>query len=133
MKLCLIMNTFSLISLWILVFPIGIIEISTSSKRFLNYFSSLHHYWPPSSWKSLVHTSWGEMERCEKRAFQLLKMRKNKITWNIKNKCVTEFLLTVRFSSMKVYIFHYVVITEKRKVYINFNKNSENLEIFVYK
>jgi len=32
----------------------------------------------------------GEMERCEKRAFQLLKMRK-KISGNIKTKCITDF------------------------------------------
>ena len=31
------------------------------------------------------------MEWCEKRAFQLLKKRKMKVSWNIKTKCVTEF------------------------------------------
>jgi len=31
------------------------------------------------------------MERFEKRAFQLLKMRKKNISWNIKTKCVTDF------------------------------------------
>jgi hypothetical protein len=36
---------------------------------FWRFFGSLHHYWPPSTWNSLVHTSWGEMEGCEKRAF----------------------------------------------------------------
>ena len=60
-----------------LVFPIGIIEASTSRKScFWLYFSSLHDYWTPSTWNSLVHTSLREIERCEKRAFQLLKMRK---------------------------------------------------------
>ena len=44
--------------------------------RFLIYFSSLYDYWTPSTWNSSVQTSWGEMERCEKRAFQLLTMRK---------------------------------------------------------
>ena len=77
MKLSLLMNPDTLICLWILVFPIGIIEISTSTKCcFWLYFSSLLDYWPPSTWYSLLHTSWGEMERCEKRNFQLLKMRK---------------------------------------------------------
>ena len=28
------------------------------------YFSFLHDYWPPSTWSSLVHNSWGENERC---------------------------------------------------------------------
>ena len=63
------------------------------SPTFTFYFisRSLHDYWPPSSWKSLIHTSLGETERCRKRAFQLLKMRKNKISWNIKTKWVTDF------------------------------------------
>jgi len=55
------------------------------------YISPLYDYWFPSTWKSLAHISWGEMERCEKRAFQLLKIRKKEISWNIKTKCVTGF------------------------------------------
>ena len=47
-----------------------------------------------------------------------------------KTKCVTDFLLTVRSSSMKDYTFHYVVRTQKTNIYINFNKNNENLEIY---
>jgi len=73
------------------------------------------------------------MERCEKRDFQFLEMRKKKISWHIKTKCVTDFLFTVSSSSMKDYTFHYVVITQKTKVYIIFNKNNENLKIFFYK
>ena len=60
---------------------------------FLLYFSSFHDYWPPTTLISLIHNS-GEMEWCEKRAFQLLKMRKKKVSRNIKTKCVTDFLLT---------------------------------------
>jgi len=75
------MNSGTLICLWILVIPIGIIEVSTKHKCcFWLYFSSLQDYWPPCTWIALVHISWGEMERFEKRAFQLLKMRK-KIIW----------------------------------------------------
>jgi hypothetical protein len=92
--------------LCILVFPIGIIEVSTSRNFcFWLYLSALHDYWLPSTWNSLVHTSLGEMEWCEKRAFQLLKMRKQ-ISWNAKTKCVTYFLLTVRSSSMEDYTCH---------------------------
>ena len=40
--------------------------------------------------------------------FQLLKMRKMKVSRNIKTKCVTDFLLTVRSSSMKDYTCHSV-------------------------
>ena len=97
----LLMNSDTLIFIWILAFPIGIIQVSTSRKwSFLFYFSSLHDYWPPTTLISLVHNSLGEMEWCEKRTFQLLKMRKMKVSWNIKTKCVTEFLLTVMSSSM---------------------------------
>ena len=78
-ELILLMYSDTLFCIWILVFPIGIIEVSTQQIwRFFLYFSSLHDFWPPSTWQSLVHTSWYEMEGWEKRAFQLLKMRKKK-------------------------------------------------------
>ena len=68
--------------------------VSTPRKwKFWHYFSSIHDYWTPITWNSLVHNSWGEMERCEKRVFKLLKMRKKKISWNIKTKCITDFIL----------------------------------------
>jgi len=57
----------------------------------LLYFSSLHDYWPPNTLISLVHNSMDEMEWCEKRAFHLPKMRKMKVSRNIKTKCVTDF------------------------------------------
>ena len=130
----LLMNSDTLICLWILVFPIGIIEVSTSRNCcFWIYFSSLHDYWPPSTWNSVVHNSWCEMERCEKLAFQLQNMRKKKISWNIKSKCITELLLKIRSSSMKDYTCHYVLSTWKTNVYINFNKIMRNRKFFVYK
>ena len=112
MKLYLFMNSDPLIFLWIFVYPFGIIEVSTSRKCcFWLYFISVYDYWPPSKWNSLVHTSWGEMEKCEERASQLLKMGKKKIRWNIKTMCVRDVLLTVMSSSMKDYTCHYVVST----------------------
>jgi len=76
-ELSLLMNSDSLICLWILLFPIGIIEVSNSRKCcFWLYIRSLHDYSPPSNWNPLVYTSWGEMEICESHAFLLLKMRK---------------------------------------------------------
>ena len=88
----LLMNSDILICIWILTFPIGIIQVSTPRKwSFLLYFRSFHDYWPPANLISLVHNSLGEMEWCEKRAFQLLKMRKMKVSRNIKPKCVTDF------------------------------------------
>ena len=104
-----LMNSDTLICIWILAFPIGIIQVSTPRKWiFLLYFSSFHDYWLPTTLISLLHNSLGKMEWCEKRAFQLLKMRKKKVSRNIKTKCVTDILFTVRFSSMKDYAFHYV-------------------------
>jgi hypothetical protein len=127
------MNSGTLICIWILVFPIGIFEVSTPLKwRFWHYFSSLHDYWPPSTWNALVHTSSGEMDRCEKRAFHLLKMRKKKFSWNIKSKCVTDLLFTVRSSSMKDYTYHYWVSICKTNVYINWKKIMSILKFFVY-
>ena len=110
-EISLLMNSDTLMWIWILAFLIDIIQFSNPRKwSFLLYFSSLHDYWPPTILNSLVHNSLVEMEWCEKRAFQLLKMRK-KVSWNIKTKCVTDILLTVRSSSMKVYACHYVVST----------------------
>ena len=46
----LLMNSDTLICIWILAFPIGIIQVSTPRKwSFLLYFSSLHDYWPPTT------------------------------------------------------------------------------------
>ena len=44
-----------------------------SKRSFLFYFMSLHNYWLPTTWKSLLYTSFGEMKRCEKRASSLCK------------------------------------------------------------
>ena len=79
--------------------------------NFLTLFSSLYDYWHPSTRIALVQTSWGEMEGCEKRAIQLLKIRKMKVSRNSKTKCVTDILLTVRSLSMKDYTCHYVEST----------------------
>ena len=52
----LLMNSDTLICIWILAFPIGIIQVSTPRKwSFLLYFISLHDYWPPTTLISLVH------------------------------------------------------------------------------
>ena len=52
----LLMNSDTFICIWILAFPIGIIQVSVPRKwSFLLYFSSLHDYWPPTTLISLVH------------------------------------------------------------------------------
>ena len=51
----LLMNSDTLICIWILAFPIGIIQVSSPRKWiFLIYFSSLHDYWPPTTLITLV-------------------------------------------------------------------------------
>jgi len=79
--------------------------------KFLLYFCSFRDYRPPITCNSLVQTNWGQMERCEKIAFQILKKRKKKMSWNLLTKCVTGLLLTVRSSSMKECTCHYWVST----------------------
>ena len=52
----LIMNSDTLICIWILAFPIGIFQVSTPRKwSSLLSFSSLHDSWPPTTLISLVH------------------------------------------------------------------------------
>ena len=69
--------------------------------RFCLYFSSIHDYWPPNTLNSLVHNSKCEMERSEKVAFQLIKIRKTNISRNINIKYETDFFLSVWCSRMK--------------------------------
>ena len=53
---CLLMNSDTLNCIWILAFPIGIIQVSTPRKlSFLLYFRSIHDYWPPTTLIFLVH------------------------------------------------------------------------------
>ena len=124
----LLMNSHTLICIWILAFPIGKIQVSTPWKwNFFLHFSSLHDYWPPTTLTSFVHNSLGEMEWCEKRAFQLLKCEKKSL---MKHKQVRNRLFNDWSSNMKDYTCHYVVSTYKTNVYINFNKINLNFEIF---
>ena len=59
----LLIKSDTLVSIRILAFPIGIIQVSTPRKwSFLIYFSSFHDYRPPTTLISLVHNSLGEME-----------------------------------------------------------------------
>ena len=97
---------------------------------FCLYFSSIHVYYPKNTQNSLVHKSWNEMERCEKRAFQLLNMRKMIFSCDLKTKYVTNVFLSVRSSSLKDYTCHQWVSTWKPTGCLNFNINKENLENF---
>jgi len=58
---------------------------------FLTSFRFLTRLLTSKHLKLLVQTSLCEMERCEKLAFQLLKMREKNISLNIKTKFVTDF------------------------------------------
>ena len=114
------------------VFPIGIFDVSTPQNDFLFYFSSKGDCSPPNTWKSLVQITFGEIERIEKHASLLLKMRNMNIRWSVKNKYVIDVVLRVRSSRIKIYACHYAMSTLKSKVLLNFNTNKENLEFFVY-
>ena len=99
MKLWFIMNSDTLICVWIFVFTNGIFEVSTPRKWGLwLYFSTIHDYWTPSTWNYLVHTLWGEMERCEKRVLNSSKCEKE-LQLNHKNQlrnlCFSEICLRV--------------------------------------
>ena len=69
----------TLICIWIFVYPICIIEVTTPRDwSFWLYISSLHDYWLPSNWNSLEHKTWGEMERCENVLISSSKCEKRK-------------------------------------------------------
>ena len=108
----LLTNSDTLIFIWMLAFPIGIIQVSTPRKwSFFTLLQFLTRLLTSNHSNFEYKTRLVEMEWCEERAFQLLKMRKVKVIWIIKTKCVTDFLLTVRSSSMKDYTCHYVEST----------------------
>ena len=55
----LLMNSDTLICIWMLAFPIGIIQVSTPRKwSVLLYFSSLHDYWTPTTLMHEYITRW---------------------------------------------------------------------------
>ena len=57
----------------------GILRVSTSNKWcFLLYFSSLHYYWPPSTWNPLLHTSWCKWNDVKNVLFSSSKCEKRK-------------------------------------------------------
>ena len=86
-------------------------SFNSTKMKFFTLFQFLTRLLTSTTLISLVHNSLGETEWCEKSAFQLLKMRKMKVSRNIKTKCVTGFLMTVRSSSIKDYTCHYAVST----------------------
>ena len=65
-----------------------------------------------------------------KTCFSASQNAKNESQPKHKNQVRNRHLLTVRSSSMKDYTCHYVGITEKTNVYINFNTIYVNFEIF---
>ena len=104
----LLMNSDTLICIWILAFPIGIIQVSTTRNevfftlfQFLSRLLTSNHFHLIST---LLVGRKGVMWKC---AFQLLKMRKMKVRRNIKTKCVTNFSLT-GLRVLKDYTCHYV-------------------------
>ena len=120
-----------LFCIWILVFPLVIIEFGPHEHEVFYFFQFLTRFLNSKNLKIFSTYLVGKMERCEKRPFLLLKMRK-KISWNIKTKCITDFILAIRSSRMKDCTCHCEVRTQQLNVKRNFKKNYKNLEIFVY-
>jgi hypothetical protein len=110
-NLGLLMNSVSLICSWILVFPIGILEVSTSRKSYLNLFHFFTRLLTSKHLKLYSTYLVGRNGTMWQTCFSAPQNAKKKISLNLKTKCVTEFLLTVSSSSMMDYTFHYVVIT----------------------
>ena len=104
------MKSDTLISLWIFVFPIGIIEVSTQVNVFLTLFLFLTQLLTSKHQKLYSIYLVGLNGTMWKTCFSASQNAK-KISLNIKTKCVTDFLLTVRNSSMKDYTCHYVEST----------------------
>ena len=103
-----LMNYDTLISIWILAFPIGIIQVSTPRKWiFLLYFSSFHDYWPSTTLISLVNNV-GRNGVMWKTCFSASQNAKNESQPKHKNQVRNRIFLTVRSSSMKDYTCHYV-------------------------
>jgi len=74
------MNSYTLICIIIFEIAIGIIELSTTRKLiFLTLFQFLTRLLTSKYLKLFSIYLVGEMERCEKRAFQHLKMRKKSV------------------------------------------------------
>ena len=72
-----IMNSDTLICIWILAFPIGIIQVSKPRKwSFLLYLSSFHDYWPPTTLISLVHNSLAKWSNVKNVLFSFSKCEK---------------------------------------------------------
>ena len=67
-------------------------SFDSTKMKFFTLFQYLTQLLTSTTLIELVHNSLGKTEWCEKRAFQLLKMRKMKVSWNIRTKCETDFL-----------------------------------------
>ena len=76
----LLMKSDTLICIWILAFPIGIIQVSTPRKwSILLYLGSLHDYWPPTTLISLVHNSLAKRSDVKNVLFSFSKFGKWKL------------------------------------------------------
>jgi len=76
-----IMNSDTLISIWILEYPIRIFEVSPPRKwGFLLYFSSIQYYGHPNTRISLVHNSWTKCSDVKNVIFSSSKYKK--WTWD---------------------------------------------------
>ena len=89
-KLSLLIHSDNLICLWLLVFPIGIIQFRRQKNVVFDYISVPYTITDPKQLKLFSTYLVGRNGTMWETWFQLLKLRKKKISWNIKTKGVTD-------------------------------------------
>ena len=67
-----------------------------------------------------------------KTCFELLKMRKNKISWNIKTKCITDFFWQLGLREWRIILVITRWAHNSQTFILISKKNNENLEIFLH-
>ena len=87
----LLMNSDTLICIWILAFPICIIRFESTKMNFFSLFQFLTRLLTSNHFNIIITNLVGWNGVMWKRFFQLLKMRKMKVSWNIKTKCLSDF------------------------------------------
>jgi hypothetical protein len=131
MKLCFIMKSDALICIWILLIPNDIYEVSTPRDwSFWIHIISLHDYWPRITWNSLQHKTWGEKGEMWITCLSVPQNVKKGNQLKHKNQvCSRNYIDSYVFENGGLY-FSLGAKHKKTNVYINFNKNNKNLEIF---
>jgi hypothetical protein len=127
------MNSDTLICIWILLFPIGIIEISTPRKMiFITLFQFLKRLLTSKLLKLFSTYLEGRNGAMWNLCFSAPQNAKKDNHLKHKNQVPNTLLLTVRTSSMKDYTCHYGVSTKGQMFTINSIKIMRIWKFFDY-